>query len=901
MKRKFSLILLSSLCICTMQIRAFEPVHLTCDKMESPLMVTSAKPEFGWQIISKENNKRQTAYEIEIFDVSGGKDVLFRSTGKIISSQSQGVGYDGNKLLEPLKKYHWRVRVWDEKDVLSEWSEKNSFRMAPSSLFLNAKWIGSISREDAKLPKGRKFHSTVLKRPENKVAWEQVNPLSHKSIYLRHMFDSEKTVEEAVAYVSGLGLYEFSLNGEKVGDSEFAPLFSDYDQTVYYNAYDVTDYLVNGSNVIGVLLGNGFYNVQGGRYRKLLVSFGPPTLFFKMKITYSDGTVKEVQSGEHWKFSYSPVTFNCIYGGEDYDATLEQSGWDKAGFNDNEWKPVVVQEAPRGKLRAQLAAPVKIMERFAPRETIKISETRQVMDMGQNLAGFPEIVVRGSRGDTIRLTPGESLNEDGTVSQKQTGSKHYYEYVLKGEGEEHWHPRFSYYGFRYIQADLKPNSGNREKALPEIKEGNSCFIYNSAEKISTFESSNSLFNNAHRIIGNAVRSNMQSVFTDCPHREKLGWLEQVHLNGPGLYYNYDLRTFIPKVMQDISDAQLPNGLVPSIAPEYVEFDGAFRDSPEWGSSSVIIPWMYYLYYGDSSLIYEYYDVMKGYVDYLSSTTTDQIVSHGLGDWYDYHGERAGFSKNTPVPLVATAHYYWDIVLLSKAAGIVDNDIDRAYYEHLAQSVKTAFNNRFFDPKTFQYGSGSQASNAIPLFFELVEQKNREAVLANLLKDIQLRGNRLTTGDVGNRYLFQTLARNNLNDLMYKMHNHEEVPGYGFQVKFGATTLTEQWDPREGTSWNHFMMGQIDEWFFAWLAGIQPDMENPGYKKFRIAPQVVGDITYVSASTETLYGKITVDWNLKNGIFTLNVQIPVNTESTILLPNKEEIVAGSGRHSFSIKW
>lgn len=901
MKRKFSLILLSSLCICTMQIRAFEPVHLTCDKMESPLMVTSAKPEFGWQIISKENNKRQTAYEIEIFDVSGGKDVLFRSTGKIISSQSQGVGYDGNKLLEPLKKYHWRVRVWDEKDVLSEWSEKNSFRMAPSSLFLNAKWIGSISREDAKLPKGRKFHSTVLKRPENKVAWEQVNPLSHKSIYLRHMFDSEKTVEEAVAYVSGLGLYEFSLNGEKVGDSEFAPLFSDYDQTVYYNAYDVTDYLVNGSNVIGVLLGNGFYNVQGGRYRKLLVSFGPPTLFFKMRITYSDGTVKEVQSGEHWKFSYSPVTFNCIYGGEDYDATLEQSGWDKAGFNDNEWKPVVVQEAPRGKLRAQLAAPVKIMERFAPRETIKISETRQVMDMGQNLAGFPEIVVRGSRGDTIRLTPGESLNEDGTVSQKQTGSKHYYEYVLKGEGEEHWHPRFSYYGFRYIQADLKPNSGNREKALPEIKEGNSCFIYNSAEKISTFESSNSLFNNAHRIIGNAVRSNMQSVFTDCPHREKLGWLEQVHLNGPGLYYNYDLRTFIPKVMQDISDAQLPNGLVPSIAPEYVEFDGAFRDSPEWGSSSVIIPWMYYLYYGDSSLIYEYYDVMKGYVDYLSSTTTDQIVSHGLGDWYDYHGERAGFSKNTPVPLVATAHYYWDIVLLSKAAGIVDNDIDRAYYEHLAQSVKTAFNNRFFDPKTFQYGSGSQASNAIPLFFELVEQKNREAVLANLLKDIQLRGNRLTTGDVGNRYLFQTLARNNLNDLMYKMHNHEEVPGYGFQVKFGATTLTEQWDPREGTSWNHFMMGQIDEWFFAWLAGIQPDMENPGYKKFRIAPQVVGDITYVSASTETLYGKITVDWNLKNGIFTLNVQIPVNTESTILLPNKEEIVAGSGRHSFSIKW
>lgn len=900
MKEKFLFVLLGLLFFCTIQISAFEPVNLTCDKMESPLMVTSARPEFGWQIISEENGKRQTAYEIEIYDFVEDKDILFQSTGKTMSSKSQGVYYDGNRLLEPLKRYSWRVRVWDEKDIPSEWSEKNFFRMAPSSVFLNAKWIGSISREDSKLPKGRKFHSTVLKRPENRVVWEQVNPLSHKSIYLRHTFDSEKTIKEAVAYVSGLGLYEFSLNGEKVGNSEFAPLLSDYDKTVYYNAYDVTDYLIEGSNAVGILLGNGFYNVQGGRYRKLLISFGPPTLFFKMKITYSDGTTQEVQSGENWKFSYSPITFNCIYGGEDYDATLEQTGWDSVAFDDNNWSPVVVQEPPRGKLRAQQASPVKIMERFAPKETNKISDTRHVMDMGQNLAGFPEIIAKGSRGDTIRLTPGESLNEDGTVSQKQTGSKHYYEYVLKGEGEEYWHPRFTYYGFRYIQADLLPNSENRDSSLPEIKEINSCFIYNSADKISTFESSNSIFNNAHRIIGNAVRSNMQSVFTDCPHREKLGWLEQVHLNGPGLYYNYDMRTFIPKVMQDIKDSQLPNGLVPSIAPEYVEFDGAFRDSPEWGSSSVIIPWMYFLYYGDSSLIHEYYDVMKRYVDYLSTMSTDHIVSHGLGDWYDYHGERAGFSKNTPVPLVATAHYYWDLILLKKAAKMVGEKEDEVYYDHLAEAVKAAFNNRFFDKTTHQYGSGSQASNAIPLFFELVVKENREAVLANLVKDIQNRGNRLTTGDVGNRYLFQTLARNDLNDLMYKMHNHEDVPGYGFQVNFGATTLTEQWDPREGTSWNHFMMGQIDEWFFAWLAGIQPDIENPGYTKFRITPQVVGDLTSVSASTKTLYGEIAVDWIIKNGIFTLNVQVPVNTEAVITLPNKEEHITGSGKHTFTIK-
>lgn len=900
MKGKFSLVSLSMLFLCFVQIRAFEPVHLTCDQMESPLMVTSAYPEFGWQIISEDNGTRQTAYEMEIYDVSEGPEILFWATGKIGSAQSHYIRYSGERLPQPLKKYRWRVRVWNEKDLPSAWSESSYFRMAPSAVFLNAAWIGSISREDAKLPRGRKFHSTVLKRPENKMMWEQVNPLSHKSIYLRHTFTLEKAIQEAVAYVSGLGQYELSLNGEKVGESEFAPLLSDYDKTVYYNAYDVTAHLTTGANAIGVLLGNGFYNVQGGRYRKLLVSFGPPTLFFKMRITYADGTVQEVQSGESWKFSYSPVTFNCIYGGEDYDATLEQPGWNRVGFDDSEWQPVVIQEAPRGKLRAQQAAPVKIMERYAPKEINRLSDSRFILDMGQNLAGFPEIVVDGQKGDTIRLTVGESLNEDGTVSQKQTGSKHYYQYILKGEGDEYWHPRFSYYGFRYIQADLFASDNRSNVILPEIKKINACFIYNSAEKISTFESSNNIFNNAHRIIGNAVRSNMQALFTDCPHREKLGWLEQVHLNGPGLYYNYDLRTFIPKVMQDIRDAQLPNGLVPSIAPEYVEFDGAFRDSPEWGSSSVFIPWMYYLYYGDNSLIKEYYDVMKGYVDYLSTTSTDHIVSHGLGDWYDYHGERAGFSKNTPVPLVATAHYYRDLTLLSKAAAMIGEKADEITYHQLACRVKAAFNNQFLDEKTFQYGSGSQASNAIPLFFEMVDEEKREQVLANLVKDIQKHGNRLTTGDVGNRYLFQTLAGNNMNELMYRMHNHEEVPGYGFQVKFGATTLTEQWDPREGTSWNHFMMGQIDEWFFSWLAGIQPDMDSPGYKKFRIVPQVVGDLTHVSASTKTIYGKIAVDWKVENGLFTLHVQIPVNTEATIVLPGKETHVVGSGKHTFTRK-
>ena len=902
MKTKLTIFLFCLIFLANHSALALEAVNLTTELMESPVALAEKTPRFGWQIMSDKNNVMQSAYAIEVFETTNGKDRIYWKSGKVRSSESQLIPYSGTNPLIAGKKYNWRVKTWDNKNKSSKWSKITSFRMAPDDDFLNANWIGSISRKDANLPSGRGFHSTEMRNPEKRALWAQVNPLSNKSIYLRQSFETNKKIAEALVHVSGLGLYELSINGNKIGKSEFAPLLSDYDKTVYFNTFDVTENLVSGENALGVLLGNGFYNVQGGRYRKLLISFGPPTLFLKLSIRYTDGSAKEIVSDKNWKFSYSPITFNCMYGGEDYDATREQKGWDKPGFDDSKWLPVVVQEAPKGILRPQQTTPVKIMERYSIRKTTKLADKKYVLDMGQNLSGFPEINVSGYKGDTIRLTPGESLNEDGSVSQKQTGSKHYYEYILSGNGDETWHPRFSYYGYRYIQVEGAVMKDDRlsSSKTPVLKNIVSCFIYNSAKNISSFESSNKIFNDAHYIIGKAVRSNMQAVFTDCPHREKLGWLEQVHLNGPGLYYNYDLRTYIPKVMQDISDAQLPNGLVPSIAPEYVEFDGAFRDSPEWGSTSVIGPWMYYENYRDNSLIVKHYDVMKKYVDYLTSTAKNHIVSHGLGDWYDYHSEKAGFSKNTPIPLVATAHYYWDLILLAKSAKMVGNKADELRYNALAQQVKSAFNNEFFDETTHQYGSGSQASNAIPLFLDMVDVENKKPLLDNLVKDIQKHGNKLTTGDVGNRFLFQTLAQNGLNELMYTMHNHEDVPGYGYQIKFGATTLTEQWNPSFGTSWNHFMMGQIDEWFFKWLAGIQFDPKNPGYKKIIINPQIVGDLNYVSASTESLYGKISVDWKRENGLFNLKVNIPANTEAMVILPNKTTQSVGSGTHTFSVK-
>ena len=934
--RKF---LIAALLVMSFAVQAKDitVTRLTCEMREGRV-TTSDAPRLGWQMSSPENGTRQTAYEIEIRDVWAGKVVW--NSGKVKSAQSQLVSC-ADAALEKDRHYTWRVRVWDEADTPSAWSAPSDFSILTSeAAFAGSEWIGAITRKDARIPEGRKYHGSELKKPEAKAAWAAVDTLAKKSIYLRREFHVAKKVKDATAYVCGLGFYEFSLNGEKVGDSEFAPLWSDYDKSVYYNTYDVTSQVKKGGNAIGVLLGNGFYNVQGGRYRKLQISFGAPTLRFRMVVNYEDGTSETIVSGKDWKYDFSPVLFNCIYGGEDYDARREQKGWNMFGFKEQDWHPVVIQEAPKGVLRPQIAQPVKIMERYDIRKVTKLTaeqitaackSTKRtvdpsafVLDMGQNLAGFPEITVRGKKGQKITLLVSESLTDEGACNQRQTGRQHYYEYTLKGEGVETWHPRFSYYGFRYIQVEGAVLKGQKNPfRLPVIQKIQSCFVYNSAPKISTFECSNRIFNDAHRLIEKAVRSNMQSVFTDCPHREKLGWLEQDHLCGPGLLYNYDLTGFVPQTLQNIADAQYANGAVPTTAPEYVVFESDlsdFAESPEWGCTFVVLPFMYYETYGDDSLIRKYYNGMRRYIDYLTTRADNGIVSFGLGDWYDYGDFRAGFSRNTPVPLVATAHYYMTVMYLIKAARMVGNEFDVRYYSSLAYDIMVAFNKRFLDSNTAQYGTGSQASNALPIFLQMIQSTGDKGdytpdasltakVLTNLIKDVESHGNRLTTGDVGNRYLIQTLARNGQHELIYKMFNHEEAPGYGFQLKFGATTLTEQWDPRQGSSWNHFMMGQIDEWFFNSLIGIRPsttlsasvnekDEPMQGYQKFVIAPKPVGDLKYVKSTYETLYGTILVDWTRQNGTFTLNVSVPVNTTAIVYLPGEKELKeVQSGTYKF----
>lgn len=867
-------------------------MDLTCEMMQNPIAVETSRPRFGWKLFSDSQGDRQTACQIEVY--SAEKTVW--DSGKIHSGQSQFVVF-GGEALQPATRYFWRVKVWDMRGNATE-SEPASFETAPV-FSANTRWIGAITKEQSRLPVGRRdFHSPSLKNEQYRAIYDSLHPLALRSICLRQSFRINKPLEKARVYVSGLGHYRLSLNGQNVSNDLFAPAWSDYDKTVYYNTYPVDSFVSAGENVIGVLLGNGFYNAVGSRYRKLWVTFGPPTLFLELHLDYTDGSREIISSDEQWKYDISPVTFNNIYGGEDYDARMEQTGWNSAGFDDSLWKPVILQQPPAGALRSQQLTNVRCMEQF---DAISVTQKDSsfILNMGQNLSGYPAIRVTGKKGQTVRLTVGEQLDgATGKVSQKQSGSPHTYSYTLKGEGIEEWRPEFSYYGFQYVQIDGAVVSPAEDADKPVILDVQSHFIRNAVRENGSFESSNKLFNQTHTLIKNAVKSNMQAIFTDCPHREKLGWLEETHLNGPVLLYNWDLTQFFPKIMQDIRDGQQQGGMVPAIVPEYVVFDESldnFRDSPEWGIACILVPWMYYRFYGDSLLIKNYFDVMEGYVAHLSSRSKQFILSHGLGDWYDYGKQRAGFSQNSPVEVSATAHYYYAAYWTAKAAHLLHKSSEEKKYGKLAKHIRQAFNSRFFNRKTKQYANGSQFCNAVALYMDIVEPADKPAVLENLKADVRSHGNRLTTGDVGNRYLFQALALNEESGLMYQMHNHEDVPGYGFQLKFGATTLTEQWDPRQGASWNHFMMGQIDEWFFRSLAGIEP--VSPGFQNFIVRPQVVGDLSYVKASHETLYGTITVEWKKEKERFLLSVIVPVNTQATVILPDKKVQQVGAGKHEF----
>ncbi|SEW22339.1 Alpha-L-rhamnosidase N-terminal domain-containing protein [Chitinophaga sp. YR573] len=854
-------------CYCSAQVKV---TNLLCEHKPSPDGVDANAPSFCWQISATQRNYLQSAYQIQIADDS---TTLQKQPANIIKSNLSI--YKGKKLL-PAHRYYWRVKVWDQHKQPSGWSNISTFTTGITD-WSNAKWIGYEELPDSMLLVPGVHSGEEKINNKNKAKQRSVVPLFRKT------FTTKNNIKSALVFISGLGQYELNINGKKVGDNFLAPGWTYYDKRVLYNTYDITGLLNSGNNAIGVIVGNGFYNINKERYRKLSIAFGMPKMICKLFITYEDGTTNTIVSGNDWKTAPSPITFASIYGGEDYNANLEQKDWDQPSFHDETWKNALLVKPPQGLLEAEKDYPVKVTDILPVQSISKPVDSIYMYDFGQNASGIIELKVQGHKGQIIKLTPAELINDKKLANQKATGKQYYYSYTLKGEGVETWRPRFTYYGFRYVQVEGATPDTAKQNDLPKIKALSFLHTRNSTPSSGTFECSNTLFNKINTLILWAIKSNMQSVVTDCPHREKLSWLEQDYLMGTSIQHNFDIYQLYKKLVYDMIDAQTKEGLVPDIAPEFVVFnDGGFgfRDSPEWGSASVILPWLIYKWYGDKDVMRAAYPMMKRYVEYLKSRSDSNILSYGLGDWYDYGPARPGVAQLTPKSLTATAIYYYDISLLSKMSTLLGNN-DVAKWTQLAAAVKQSFNKKFLHADV--YATGSQTAMAMPLCTGLVNEKDRKQVFKNMVDSITHEGKKLTAGDIGFHFLVQALQQGGASQLIYDMNYRSDVPGYGFQLAKGATALTESWAALAEVSNNHLMLGHIMEWFYNGLAGINQSEKSVAYKDIIIRPEVVGDITYVKGSYNSQYGTIRSEWEKEGEVFNLYVQIPANTTATIYIP------------------
>ncbi|MGD0518313.1 MAG: glycoside hydrolase family 78 protein [Thermoguttaceae bacterium] len=825
--------------------------NLRCEYLENPLGMDAARPRLSWIIESDQRAQKQTAYQVL---VAGAEDKLRANegdlwdSGKVASDETAQIYYNG-KPLASRQQCFWKVRVWDQDGNMSE-----------SNI---ARWEMGLLKNDDWKAKWIARTTDVAAKPA---------PL------LRREFKLDGRVKQARAYITGLGYYELYLNGKRVGDHILDPGYTRYDRRVLYVSYDVTDMLNSGPNAIGVILGNGWYNVQN----KAAWNFdqapwrAAPKLLCQIEAELDNGERIIIAGDESWKSADGPIVYNTIYSGEIYDARLEQPGWDRPGFDDSQWSPALLVEPPKGILAAQMMPPIRADREIEP---VKISEPRPgvyVFDFGQNMAGNARLRVSGPAGTKVSMKYSELLAPDGNVDQKNIavhvlrfGADQIFQtdtYILKGEGVETWHSRFAYDGFRYVEATGFPGRPEKD-ALTAV------FFHTDVPVAGVFECSNPMLN---RIWSNArwsYLSNLEGIPTDCPHREKNGWTGDAHLAAEQAMFNYFPAAFYTKWINDLGDEQQPDGRLPGIVPSS-GWGYAWGNGPAWDNALLLIPYYQYLYYGDTEILRVHYEGMKRYVDYLTGRAKDGIVNIGLNDW-------SPWKTKTEAGITDTAYYYVDARVVSLAAGLLHKNDDAQKYNDLAASIKKAFNAKFYQPETGIYDNGGQTALSCALCQGLVEPENKARVLANLIAAVEKQDWHIDTGILGAKYLLNTLLENGRADVAYRIVAQKTKPGWGYWIEQGATTLWEGWGG--GGSQNHIMYGDVVAWFYKALAGINPDPAAPGFKHFIIKPNVVGDLTSARGEYNSIRGKIVSDWKVADGQFSLNLTIPANTTATVYLP------------------
>ncbi|WP_394675654.1 family 78 glycoside hydrolase catalytic domain [uncultured Sphingobacterium sp.] len=850
-------------------------VQLTCEHLVNPLGIDAIHPRLSWRLQDQRKGAVQQAYQILL-----GQDslALLKETkdswdsGKQFSS-AMLVPYNGAQL-KPQTKYYWKVKIWD-KDGVSTRSEIASFEtgMMGQNLW-KGKWIS-----------------------DNKDIHARETP------YFRREFKANKQIKSARAYIATAGLYELSINGQRVGDHRLDPMYTRFDRRTLYVVTDVTQQLQKGENAIGVVLGNGWYNHQP----MAVWNFDKapwrarPTFCLELKIVYTDGTTETIVSDKQWKTASGPITYNNIYTGEHYDARLEIPNWDKPKYDDSAWQAVQYRNAPSAHIVSQQMVPIRLVKSYKPKSVTKIDQRTYVFDMGQNMAGITKIKVKGAAGTMLRIKHGERLQADGHLDQSNIdvyyrGDKEKEPFqtdilTLSGRDDE-FMAKFGYKGFRYVEVSSSAAIALDSSAVTAY------FMHSDVPAIGQLKTSSALVNKLWTATNNAYLSNLMGYPTDCPQREKNGWTGDGHLAIETALYNFDGITVYEKWMADHRDEQQENGVLPDIIPTGGWGYGT-ANGLDWTSTIAIIPWQIYQFYGDPRALEECYLNIKRYVDYVDGISPSGLTTFGRGDWVPVKSQ-------SNLELTSSVYFYVDATILAAAAKLFGHTADQQKYELLSEKIKTAINAKFLDASKGVYSNGTQTELSVPLYWGVVPNEMKARVAANLNKKVEETNFHLDVGVLGAKALLNALKDNGYATTAYKVAVQDTYPSWGWWIVNGATTLLENWDLKatRDISDNHMMFGEIGGWFFKSIGGILPDPKQPGFKHVLLKPIFPQELKESSISYDSPYGKIVSEWKLTDKMIVYNIQIPANATATFYPPDNvrssDIVQLEAGKHRLELE-
>jgi len=873
------------------------PFNLRCESRREPLGIGVSVPRLSWKLrsIGDARNQFQSAYRIMVAsspDLLTSRSADLWDSDRVDSNEQLHVEYSGKPLASGQRCY-WQVEIWDQDGRKSASSRASWWEMG---LMASEDWTGHWISDGKPLSQTDEAHYQ-----------DDPAPL------LRRSFQVNKSVRRARLYATSLGYHELRLNGQRISDNALDPAWTNVDERILYSCHDLTDHIDQGENILGAMLGNGWFNPLPLRmWGRINITehlpVGRPRLMAQLVVDYEDGTSQRISSDESWKVSGGPLLRNSVYLGEKYDARLEQPGWDRPGFDESQWSSAsrAPLEGARPGLRALPMPPIRVTNRLAPVSVNEVSDGVYIFDFGQNFAGWVRLRVQGPRGATVQMRMGELVYDDGTLNPMTAVSgqiKRLTEegvsvggpgapevawqanlYTLRGGEEEEYTPRFTFHGFRYVEVTGFPGT-------PDLNALEGLRLNTDVESVGSFECSNGQFNRIQKMVQWTLLSNLFSVQSDCPAREKFQYGGDIVASSEMAIFNYDMSTFYAKAVDDFRDSAR-DGWFTETAPyvgiaaaNYVDGAGPIG----WGLAHPLLMAQLYQYYGDRRTVEEHFEAAKIWVDLLEENSDGYIIDRCIGDHESLDPK--------PIELIATAQFCQASTLVSGFADLLGDVQAANHYARLSMNIRQAFIERFLEEGSGRFDIATQAAQSTALELELCPADETEKAIDRMVEAVlgDHEGH-VATGIFGTKYLLNNLSSSGRADVAYSMVNQPDYPGWIHMMENGATTLWETWAQSDNVySQNHPMFGMVSEWFFKTLGGIQPAPSATGFNRFTVAPFASSDLDWVDVSYESVRGRIASRWSRSQGQIQLEVEIPANTEAIVEIPTSEsDSVTETGR-------